>query len=127
MALFNRFYDRFPNTDFSQINLDWIIEKLAKHEIQIQELFSQDIPTEVQNVMNEWLDDGTIADLINDDLLNSIFLSLQGDISALDTKLTNSKTWKVETFADIELITELAAGDTVTTAGFSTAGGTCPR
>lgn len=122
MALFNRFYDRFPNTDFSQINLDWIIEKLAKHEIQIQELFSQDIPTEVQNVMNEWLDDGTIADLINDDLLNSIFLSLQGDISALDTKLTNSKTWKVETFADIELITELAAGDTVTTAGFYTAG-----
>jgi len=119
MALFNRFYDRFPNTDFSQINLDWIIEKLAKHEIQIQELFSQDIPTEVQNVMNEWLEDGTLADLINDDLLNSIFLSLQGDISALDTKLTASKTWKVETFGDIQDIgADLAAGDTVTTAGY---------
>lgn len=129
MALFNRFYDRFPNTDFSQINLDWIIEKLAKHEIQIQELFSQDIPTEVQNVLNEWLEDGTLADLINDDLLNSIFLQLQQDIADGDTALRLAKTWKCSTFADIQNIgADLQAGDTVTTAGFYTiadGGGAC--
>ena len=63
-------FEHFPYVNFHELNLDWLIAQVKENKIDIEELKSAVddlkplITQEVDNVLNEWLSDGTIQTLL---------------------------------------------------------------
>lgn len=69
------FFHKFPYTDFHELNLDWLLELGRKLELK-----AKDIIDVINKKLDDWLDDGTIADIINDE----IFGELNDKVDALE-------------------------------------------
>lgn len=55
------FWNKYPYTDFHELNLDWIIN--AVRQIQSNEKYLKD---NITDIMQGWLEDGTIAELLQE-------------------------------------------------------------
>lgn len=75
------FWNNFPFTNFHELNLDWVIGKVKELETGFIDVVKkvndavQEIPKEVDNVLNGWKDDGTLGTMID---------TLYGSLSYLD-------------------------------------------
>lgn len=75
-------YEHFPFTDYHELNLSWVIEEV-KRCVALCENVDKEIDAKVTAILTEWLDDGTIADLIN----VTIFSDLSDRVTACEEKL----------------------------------------
>lgn len=75
-------FEHFPYTNYHELNLDWVIEEV-KRCVALCENVEKEIDAKVTAILTEWLDDGTIADLIN----VTIFTNLEARVSACEAKL----------------------------------------
>ncbi len=79
-------FEHFPYTNFHELNLDWILRTLRKMDGRLDELqkFIQDlkIPEAVKAQLQEWLEDGTLDDIINEGLLQELNDKIDTAISA---------------------------------------------
>ena len=77
MALFNG----WPWANFQEQNLDWIITELKKHADSIENLQSYiddlaaQVRIEVQEILSEWLSDGTLETLLQNLVNDRMFMS----------------------------------------------------
>lgn len=75
------FWNNFPFTNFHELNLDWIIETVKNLKTGFADVVKkvndavQEIPKEVDNVLNGWKNDGTLGTMID---------TLYGGLSYLD-------------------------------------------
>lgn len=75
-------FEHFPYTNYHELNLDWVIEEV-KRCVSLCENVEKEIDAKVAAILTEWLNDGTIADLIN----VTIFSNLEARVSACEAKL----------------------------------------
>lgn len=59
MAFFGNWFNRYPGTDFSQINLDWIVGIVRDVKATVDNITGT-IETAVNNVFHDMLEAGTI-------------------------------------------------------------------
>lgn len=64
-------FENFPYTNFQQMNLDWIIKKTKELESSVKNI-DNTVQSDVNEILNDWKNDGTLADLINQDVFNQI-------------------------------------------------------
>lgn len=75
------FWNNFPFTNFHELNLDWIIEKVKNLETSFVDVVKkvndavQEIPKEVDTILTGWKDDGTLGTIMD---------TLYGGLSYLD-------------------------------------------
>lgn len=100
-------FEQFPYTNLHELNLDWIIDQIKKisdegkqlglkfeelREYVIHYLDNIDIEQDVKDRIDELIEDGTIGDLINQQLLGDINDRLDADeISLRKTRILKDK------------------------------------
>ena len=96
------FFNRYPYTDFHEMNLDWVLATLKEMDSRIQGL-KQEIITETIAASKEYIDDRLVSvisefnDLKNDfntlnnnfNSLNAEFISLRNSVAAQILELDN--------------------------------------
>lgn len=75
-------FEHFPYTNYHELNLDWVVEEVKRCIAKIDDIDGE-IDAKVTAVLTEWLNDGTIADLIN----VTIFSDLSDRVTACEAKL----------------------------------------
>lgn len=65
------FLDNFPYTNFQNLNLDFILNQIKKLRQDVDNI-NNIVDSEVDKLLGQWKEDGTLADLINQDVFNSI-------------------------------------------------------
>ena len=67
-------FEHFPYTNFHELNLAWLLRDLKAAGAKIEDLEKfikdMDIPEDVEKILTEWLENGTIEELIGDALEN---------------------------------------------------------
>lgn len=64
-------FEHFPYANFHELNMDWILAELKKHGVDIDKLFQeieatgQSVTQAVNDLLNEWLEDGTMQELVD--------------------------------------------------------------
>lgn len=99
------FYDKYPYDSNHELNLDWILAQIKKLYVEVGDL--REIVTDIEGqvdaktveILNTWLSDGTLASIIDQELLNH-------------------KTYMFPTFLTIDG-TSLQLGDVVNTSGYA--------
>ena len=91
------FFNGWPWANFQEQNLDWIITTLKKTVAEVDEI-NANIEQYVDDLMQQWLDDGTLAQII-------------------DQQIFSTKITRYDTFADIPSDT-MDLGTIVITSGF---------
>lgn len=79
-------FEHFPYTNFHELNLDWILRTLRKMDGRLDQMeaYLNDlkIPEAVKAQLQEWLQDGTLDDIINEGLLQELNDKIDTAISA---------------------------------------------
>ena len=78
-------FKKYPYQDYNSFNLDWIIEHLKTAEEFLKNI-DENISQVVVDTLTEWLNDGTLADLITDQVLTQIQQNTD-DIADLQTSV----------------------------------------
>ena len=90
-------YEHFPYTNYQDVNIDWVLETTKRMDELANNLDTQ-ITDTVDAKLQEMIDDGTMSNIINDQLLtdiNNTVDGLQNDLDAilpLDATPTDSST-----------------------------------
>lgn len=66
--IFPGFFHRYPYTDFQELNLDWVLRQVLANKEAIAEITTEGIDVIVENILNGWLTDGTIEQIVKADL-----------------------------------------------------------
>lgn len=103
-------FEHFPYTNFHELNIDWLLRELKKAGAQIEDLekfiHDLDIPEDVKQIMDEWLEDGTIEDLIEEAVEEALDKELlHPDKVQLHTFLTTSGRTTGTVYGDCILVT----------------------
>lgn len=92
MAIFD---GNMPYTNLHELNLDWVIKKVKELNGNVDEIkeYLENLPIEqaVKDQLQIWLEDGTLADIINQQAFSQLrddITANTNSISALDTRLT---------------------------------------
>lgn len=87
-------FEHFPYTNFHELNLAWVLDLLKKFDGKLDDLQAQidnlGIPAAVQAQLQEWMEDGTLEDIINEGIFNELNDKVDAAISA--TQLTQGMT-----------------------------------
>ena len=66
-------FENFPYSDFHALNLDWILKKLKEHGVTIEDIKKNieaaNIPEVVRAALLDMVEDGTLAQIVNEELL----------------------------------------------------------
>lgn len=73
-------FEHFPYTNFHELNLDWILEKMKELEVT-----NESLENKILDILNDWKNDGTLSELINKELFNNI----NGYVSDITQSLAN--------------------------------------
>ena len=98
-------FEQFPYLNLHQLNLDWVLNEIKKLSKDVTDLNSAvteveaHIDEKTAEILNQWLQDGTLAEII-------------------DTELLNHKVYMFPTFATIET-SGLNLGDVIYTSGWA--------
>lgn len=74
------FFNGWPWAQFQEQNLDWIVNELKKHSGSIKELqafvddMAGEIKIDVSGIMDAWLEDGTIAELLDPKIADRAYM-----------------------------------------------------
>ena len=120
-------YEHFPYTNYQDVNIDWVL-KTTKRVEEIADDLDKQISDTVDAKLQEMIDDGTMSDIINDQLLSDINDTVDGlqndlgTIMPLDATPTDGSTKGVTSDGvydaidavqnDIDAITPLDAAPT---------------
>lgn len=78
-------YEHFPYTNYHDLNIDWVLQTTKRLEAIADDL-DKEISDEVDAQLQEMIDDGTLSDIINQQLLgdiNDAVDALQNDLDAI--------------------------------------------
>ena len=68
-------FEKFPYTNFHELNLDWMLKKIKKNEENIKEI-SEEIPEEIKKevdaAVNVLIDSGKLEELVNQTLFDQL-------------------------------------------------------
>ena len=64
-------FKKYPYQDYNGFNLDWILERVKRADTILEDL-DENMQEIIVNQLSEWLDDGTLSDLITSDVLSEI-------------------------------------------------------
>lgn len=103
-------FEHFPYTNFHELNLDWILRTLKKMDGRLDEMekfiMTLNIPETVKDQMFEWLEDGTIEDIIQEAIDEAISKEYtHPDKVQVHAFLTTSGTTTGTVYGDCVLVT----------------------
>lgn len=86
-------FENFPYTDFHALNLDWILKKLKEHGVTIEDIKktieAANIPEVVRAALLDMVEDGTLAQIINEELLGEINNKVDENTNSIQDLETN--------------------------------------
>lgn len=85
--------ENFPYSDFHSLNLDWILKTLKKHGVTIEDIKktieAANIPEVVRAALLNMVEDGTLAQIINEELLGEINNKVDENTNSIQDLETN--------------------------------------
>lgn len=89
-------FNNFPYTNIHELNLDWILEKLKEvlddnksmsEQIDAMQYTIDNLPLEqeVRDQLTEWLNDGTLANIINQTAFNQLRTDIDANTASINT------------------------------------------
>lgn len=73
-------YNKYPYTDFHEMNDDWIINTVKEYTEKYNDI-DQAIVDNLSEILLEWKDDGTLSDIINQTVFNSLYTQINNETS----------------------------------------------
>lgn len=74
-------FNKYPYTDFHEMNDDWLISKVKEYIAKYDDI-DQRIIDNIGDKLEEWKDDGTLADIINQEVFNDLNAAIQAESTA---------------------------------------------
>lgn len=89
-------FNNFPYTNIHELNLDWILEQIKKvlddnkemsEQIDAMQYTIDHLPLEqeVRDQLTEWLNDGTLADIINQTAFNQLRTDIDANTASINS------------------------------------------